>query len=576
MKNADAGKTGFPSIDKPWDTYYRKTPLRSFDIEQKPYKLIFDTNSQNMDEPALYFLGTLLTYRDLKLLVDKAANSFSLLGIKENDVVTVSLINMPGTAVIFLALNKIGAVSNWLDVRTTGTELIREIKGHDSRVLITFDLLLPRVEEIIDDTSLSHVLVLSPGDDISPLKRIGYKLTKRPPSLPKDERYINYKDFLNLGDHGCEAETALYQTGETTVIIQSSGTTGLAKSIMHSDYSLNQSTRKLSYSDYPCYPGTRMLMVIPPWVAYGLINTLYFSLMMGMTVVMAPDFEPDAVSRYIGKFELAMAAPFHYRYLVDHADLLKDMSTTRGLISGGDKMDSEEIGAMRGILATKNYKGDILNGYGTNEVLGVATVNPFEHNRPGSVGVPLWGNVVTTIDPETGQEQAYGETGELCILTETAFMGYTGLEKETAEVKRQHPDGSHWIHTADLGRLDQDGYIYVEGRLRRLIIRRGFKIFPGTIEKVISAHASVKACYVVGTDDPVDKHAPFAFVVKNDRSGSEEALRLSILDLCADELMDFEQPVAIEFIDALPYTDNNKVDFRKLEEWGNASVQASQ
>ena len=154
------------------------------------------------------------------------------------------------------------------------------------------------------------------------------------------------------------------------------------------------------------------------------------------------------------------------------------------------------------------------------------------------------------------------------------FVEYAFKPEETDKIKQLHEDGEYWIHTGDLGRVDEDGFVYVEGRLRRVIIRRAFKIFPGTIEKTIKSHKAIKECITVGVNDTEELNVPMAFIVLNDDIQYDENDVIEELKLiCEKELKDYEIPVYFSIISEIPYTQNNKQDFRKLEQIGNEQVE---
>ena len=184
----------------------------------------------------------------------------------------------------------------------------------------------------------------------------------------------------------------------------------------------------------------------------------------------------------------------------------------------------------------------------------------------------MYGNIVASFD-SNNQELGINELGELCVKTTTMFREYAFKLEETSKIKQLHSDGDYWIHTGDLGRVDEDGFVHIEGRLRRVIIRRAFKIFPGTIEKVIMSHSAVKECVTVGVSGDIELSVPMSFIALNDDKEYDENIVISELKaLCEKELKDYEVPLYFSVIDSIPYTQNNKQDFRYLEEIGNSQV----
>lgn len=167
----------------------------------------------------------------------------------------------------------------------------------------------------------------------------------------------------------------------------------------------------------------------------------------------------------------------------------------------------------------------------------------------------------------------YGEVGEICVLADTMFLYYENNAEETSNVKKTHADGKVWLYTGDLGYIDEEGYIFLQSRLRRVIIRKGFKISAYTIEDKICEHPAVKECVAVEVKDNEEEHVPMAFIVlKDDIAYGLEIIKQSILEKCKSELKEYEIPKHFQFVDSLPYTQNGKYDFRLLEKQGNEYV----
>ncbi|MDD2494645.1 MAG: class I adenylate-forming enzyme family protein [Tissierellia bacterium] len=372
---------------------------------------------------------------------------------------------------------------------------------------------------------------------------------------------------------GIDAQEEKFDKEKPSVIVQSSGTTGIAKSIVHSDYSFTSFADKLSYSDIPFAPKKRLLVVVPPFVAYGLANSLFLSLAFGMNAELCPKFDPNVVFNNLGKFNLCFAAPFHYRYLADNISKIKksDLEQIECLISGGDKISIEELKQLKEILGS-----GIINGYGNNEGLGAVTFNPYNANKFGTVGIPKYGDEVIIYDPESQKELKYGEIGEVCFKTDTMFIEYTNNEQETNRIKQKHNDESYWVHTGDLGSIDADGYLTLEGRSQRVIVRLGFKISPIAIESVVEKHPAIKECMAIAVPDKEEENVPILFYTLKDEYLTDfERIDEEIKTLCSTTLKENMIPKHYSFIDSMPYTDNNKYDFRKLEELGIKYVESN-
>ena len=563
--------TGYPSIDRPQDGFYRKEPIRAINAEQTVYELVFNSNKENMSDTALEYMGVAWSFKKLKLETDRAADAFAKIGLKLGDTVLIGVSNAPESVVSLLALNKLGVVSKWFDIRASEKDIEQSANESNCKVLIAFDMLLPKIEPILNNTKLEKIIVIKPVGALPKLVQIAYSF-KNNCKLPNDSRYIYFGKLVKTGDVRKTPACAPFDKNRPSIMIQSSGTTGKPKTIVHSDYSATACVQKIAYSDLPLGKGKSLLVYLPPWIAYALGDAIILALALGSKVILSPTFDPDKIVNFLGKFTICFTAPICYRYLKDHFNELTakqklGLEKIECLVSGGDKITAEENAEMERILGTV-----IVNGYGNNEGWGALTVNPTKHNKYGTVGIPKYGETIIAYDNDTQTELKYGESGEICALTNTLFLEYERNETETSAVKRLHPDGKVWLHTGDLGYIDEEGFITLNGRARRVIVRRAFKISAYTIEDAICRHPAVKECVAVEVNDPDEEHVPMAYIVMKDTTLDEDTVKQSILGMCQKELKDYEVPKYYRFMSSLPYTPNGKYDFRLLERMGNEFV----
>ena len=562
--------TGYPSIDKPWTKYYREKVTCEIDVEQSIYEVVFNSNKDNMSAKALEYMGTTWSFEKLKKETDKAAAAFLKSGLNIGDVVLIGVSNCPEVVVILLALNKIGVITKWFDVRASEKDIEVYANSSKCRYIVAFDLLLPKLQMILDATKMEKALIIYPTDSLAKHMQILYSFKAN--HLPKDKRYIRFKEFVKQRDVNAGVVNVTLEKNTPSIMVQSSGTTGKPKSIVHSNYSVNSSTRSLAFSDLPIERGKTVLNALPPWIAYALGHAIIYPLTLGACVRMCPTFEPEIVMENLGNFTMAFAAPFHYRYVRDHFNEMnkkqrEGLRCIDALGSGGDKLSSEENRELESIFGTT-----LVNGYGNNEAWGCLTVNPILHNKYGSVGIPIYDEIVIAYDNDTKEELPYGEVGEICALANTMFLHYEGDSEATNAVKKIHSDGKLWLHTGDLGFIDEEGFVTLCGRMRRVIVRSAFKISAYTIEDKICEHPAVKECVAVEVKDEKEEHVPMAYIVLKEDAGNIDNVKKSIVDKCCSELKEYEIPKYFRIVDSLPYTQNGKYDFRMLETLGNEFV----
>lgn len=570
-------KTGYPSIDKPWLKSYSDTPIRKFDISQKLYTMLENANKDNLQNEAINFMGlegNIWTYKELFDLTNQLADAFIKYGIKERETVLVATVSGMDEVLSLLALNKIGAVSKWIDITASSKELEQAINEDHCRIVIAFAVIIPELGECIDHTGVEKVLYSSPEQFIRPtidFKEL-QKLKKENaplPCMPNDSRYMPFIDFLKSGSETAVLKSVQYDKNRPVLKIQSSGTTGKPKSIIHTDYSINVSIRKFTYTDIPLYPQKVILKTAPSWVGYGLINTLALGLAYGMTVVLTPMLGEDTLLVFNNKYDIAFGVPLHYRFLSAHLSEINDMSRPQALISGGDKITAQEIETFQKQFAQKGCHAPILNGAGNNEILGAGSVNFINANKPGTIGLPLYNDVISIFDADNGEEMKYGEVGEICYCSESSFVEYANDLEKTKQIKRLHKDDKIWIHSNDLGSIDEDGFITIVGRLSRIITVEAFKISANQIEEVVLTHPAVKECVAVAVPDDKSGEVPMIFIVLKEECAAKQAeVEKEIRDICSISLKAKAVPQYYHFMGSIPYTSNNKQDFKQLEEIG--------
>lgn len=573
-----SGQTGYPSIDKPWLKYHRSSPIRELNVNQKLCSMIKQANKDNLDSPAINYLGITgndWTYRELFEMVDRLSSAYIAVGVKPGDTILILTISGVEEAVNLLAINQIGAISKWVDVTSTEEDVLAAIKNDNCKNIVCFAPIINKYENAFDDAIVERVLYVEPQQYVrkskilkSGVNGIGELVKLKNNSniettIPDNSKYVSFTKFVSSGANEFTS-FAVYSKDAPALMIQSSGTTGKPKTIVHTDYSINCSINKLTGIDLPLYEGNALLKIAPSWVGYGLINSMASGLALGMKVITYPGVDADLLCRMNGKYDVTFAVPYHYRYLAEHIDDIKNMTRPLALVSGGDKISAKEVIDFQNIYASKGCNAPILNGAGSNEILGAGCVNPLGHNRPGSIGVPLYKDVVSIFDSDTLEEKTVGECGEICYLSDAAFQEYDGDVEQTATVKRMHADGKIWIHTKDLGYMDSDGFIYISGRLSRVITVGGFKIAASSIEDVIQECEYVKECVAVAVPDKEQGEVPAVFIVLKNNI-SIENVEDEINKYCKERIKGRALPQFMGFLDQIPYTSNNKQDYKKLE-----------
>ena len=591
---------GKASIDKPWLKYYDDSKI----ISELPQMSMFDymckCNENNLDCPALNYYGNEITYRNLIAKVEETAKSFANLGIKDGDVVSIASPYLPEVVYSIYALNKIGAVANMVDPRVPADKLKNYLSKSNSKYLVMLDICYPKVEKIINDTKLEGVISISPTNSLplplnvlSKLKELVNSDSKNTNNLiSNDSKYIEWKNFINNGKNYNGKIKNNYAVNKPAIIVYTSGTSGEPKGAISSNESFNNMAFFQSDSIINTNQGDKFLLIMPPFIAYGLSIGLHGQLCAGQTLVMVPTFNIDNSAKLLGnlvkkyKPQTVMGVPTFMVDLIKHPAMQKmNCQFLKNLIVGGDSMVPESEELVNSFLESKRSEARISKGWGLTEVNSCFSYTKNrETNEIGSVGVPLLGNNIKIVKPlneemdnsqidiDKLEELPYNTTGEIFISTPTVIIDYLNNKEESKRVFfKSKKTGRIWVRTKDLGRITEDGLIYIDGRMKRIIIRPdGHNISPFAIENIINEHSMVENCVVIGRQSKEHEHGSFAVAYIQLKDGCElyqdqvlEEIKVSI----SEKLPPRDIASYYEFIDEIPITNIGKVDYKKLEQY---------
>jgi long-chain acyl-CoA synthetase len=363
-----------------------------------------------------------------------------------------------------------------------------------------------------------------------------------------------------IADQSPVFDPIITQFDDTAVILYTSGTTGFPKGaeLSHASMTMNalgsRDLAQLTTADVH-------LIVLPLFHSFGQTVLMNAGLSMGNTLVLIPRFDPAAVlgAMQAEKVTVFAGVPTMYWALLnfedpeDKIDIAAIADSLRVGISGASSLPLEII---KGIEA--KYRISIQEGYGLSETCPVATFNlPHKERKPGSVGTPIWGIEVRVVDP-AGNSLPAGEVGEVAIRGHNVMKGYYNKPQATAEAFK----GTSWFHTGDLAKMDADGYLYIVDRVKDMIIRGGFNVYPREVEEVLMTHPAVSLASVIGV--PHDQHGEEikAYVVLNagHQIGEEE-----VVNWCKEEMAAYKYPRIVEIRESLPMTATGKILKKELK-----------
>ena len=556
--------TGYPSIDKPWLKHYDENKVISPLPRHSLYQNIYEENKKRLDYTALVYFGKKISYRKFFEMIYEAERKLLGLGVKNGNVITFISIATPEQLALFYAINKIGAVSSLLDPRISADSQIKNIIKTNAKVVFILDACADSAQEIAIKTDAMVVLLRTSTSMGQPIKLL-YSLKN---GLKRIEGFTYYEQ-LNLNIKSQEHSVAEDVADEAAAIFYTGGTTGESKGVVLTNYNINsvvEQFRKVAAEFVAA--GEKWLGVSAPFIAYSTICSFHMPLSFG-TEVHIEMYEPDKIPYAIIKKKINHVAgsPIIYENLVEIVGNT-DLSFLVMPTTGADKLNDATYELLNDVFAKHGCEWKICNGYGMTEVGSGACIslNTASSNKAGSVGIPLPNSIVTTFDVASGQECKLGESGELCIAGPGVMKEYFDNSEETAKVIKEH-DGQRWLHTGDIAHIDEDGCVFIEGRIKRMIIKfDGFKVFPDDVESKLMKCEKIENCCCVAADEPDGcGQIPVLFYVS--KSGCVEAeVESELKKLSEENISSYARPVKYIAIEKLPRTGAQKVDYRKLEE----------
>jgi len=562
-------------LKAPWLKYYEPS-LRALDYpDLTMYQMVKEVCMRFPEYPAYEFFGKKTGYRDMLAGIDLAARALRAMGIGRDDRVTICMPNCPQAIDLFYAVNKIGAVANMVHPLSAPAEIAFYIKDSMSSAVLIMDLFYDKLGCVRAqlDPALT-VIVARMEDALAPLIRAGYALKKKKlPPVAGD--HIAWRDFLARGRAyfgACEADTSKGDL-DPAVILYSGGTTGTTKGILLSNRNFNalglQTYAASGYNDLTD-PGGRlkMLAVLPLFHGFGLGICIHMTLIKGYCCLLMPTFTATTYAKTLRrrKPNFIVGVPTLYEALLRNDKLRgADLSYLMGVFSGGDTLTVALKRRVDAFLKEHNSPVCVREGYGTTECVTACCLTPPDLYKEGSIGIPYPDTYFKIVVPGTCDEVACGEEGEICICGPTVMIGYNNNPKETAQTLRPHADGHVWLHTGDLGAMDEDGFVYFKQRIKRMIITSGYNVYPSQVENALETHPAVQLSCVVGVRDAYKMQRVKAFVVLKKGIEPSGALKDDILEYMKQRVAFYAVPKELEFRDELPKTLVGKVAYRELE-----------
>lgn len=502
------------------------------------------TALEQPEKRAYHFLGRDTTYGEFEQTVSRFAAGLQRIGVEKGDHVALLLGNTPHFLISLYATMRIGATAIPVNPMYTQDEIAYILQNGDVKTVIALDMLLPLVEIGVKVLpQVDSYIICETGDGLDE-KMNG--LSTRAQEITKSFSRIMASTTETVDPVKVEEE-------DVAIILYTSGTTGYPKGAMLTHRNLYSNARDVG--DYlGMTPEDRVIATLPVFHVFALTVVVNAPLLQGATVLLAPRFSPGEIYELAGSQKATVFAgvPTMYNFLYQYDGDAAQFKHLRLAVSGGAPLPIQVLQDFE----TK-FKVKVSEGYGLSEASPVTCFNPLDRERKaGSIGMSIL-NVENKVVDENGAEVPIGEVGELIVRGPNVMKGYYKMPEETANAIR-----GEWLYTGDLATKDEDGYFYIVDRKKDMIIVGGFNVYPREVEEVLYTHPNVVEAAVVGLPDVNLGEAVHAYVVLKEGNTSVEELQ----NFCAQRLVKYKVPNAIELLDELPKNSTGKILRRSLKE----------
>jgi len=524
---------------------------------QTIYDVLYNTASSVPNYDAYDFMGKSGTYADMLLEIDSCADTLAEMGIVTDDIISIYLPNMPFALVLFYAINKIGAISNFIHPLLPVNDHIELLHEMNPKAVFMLDSFYEKLNEL-KSGGLKTKFVLVKTSDYLPVhlkflymfKEINYR---KQINFDFDTNY--YKQILG------NAKRAPQSLNKTALILFTGGTTGRSKGVCLSNRNVNLCAAQTKTYQKTSKTQDKMLAILPVFHGFGLVVCIHTTIMATGKVFLLPYYTDKLFKKTImrKKPNYIIGVPRLYArltHILSKTNL--NLHFFKGLYCGGAALSNSVQEEAAKILKCHNSPVIIREGYGLTECVSACTLMPEDEFRQGSVGKPYPGVEIEIRDLSSDQPMKNGKIGEICIKSETIMNGYFNTDSPNIKLTNDEK----WLYSGDIGYLDDDGFLYFTDRLKRMIKIAGYEVFPTAVEEIIgSVSGIVNSCVVESSKKGLTYLK--AFLVCS--LGSDKSALIELIkSACAEKLPGYSIPGEFEYLDSIPETLMKKNDYRKL------------
>ena len=560
--------------EKVWLKHYPEDIPHSIELPEVPVcQFLTDSFNASPNKVAIHFMGKELTFKEVYESALKFANYLRSLGVEKGDRVAILLPNCPQSVIAYFGTMYAGGIVVQTNPLYTERELQYQMADSGAKVILSMDILYPRVMKIMKETKLENVIVTGIKDYLPFPKNLVYPFIQKKQygfSVKVEHSGYNhlFTEIMKTGSvEPIELENFDFEN-DLALLQYTGGTTGYPKGVMLTHKNLVANTKMSHAWLSKTVDGEEVVLgMLPFFHVYGMTTVLIISIMARNKMVLLPKFDVDLALKTIDKQKptLFPGAPTMYIGLLNHPDIQKyDLSSIKACLSGSAPLPVEIQEKFEAVTG-----GKLVEGYGLTETSPVTHANFIWSNRVrGSIGVP-WPDTESVI-LRSGDNEILppGEIGEIAIKGPQVMKGYWNRPEETAAT---FSDG--WFLTGDLGYMDENGYFYVVDRKKDMIIAGGFNIYPREVEEVLYEHEAIQECVVAGIPDPYRGETVKAYIVLKE---GKEVTEKELNEYCRENLAAYKVPRFYEFRAELPKTAVGKILRRTLVEEEKEKLAASE
>ena len=521
-----------------------------------------ESGNRFADRSALNYLGMKMTYRELMAWADRFASGLSEMGLGKGDVVALNMPNIPHQVIALIGALKAGCVVSGLSPLFTPDEMAYQLNDSEAKALVSLDAMFENVFLKIGDKvrSLKIVLVAGAFDFLS-------EANECPKGSSVEGKVVmSFVDFCRA--YPPEAPEVDLTREDPAFILYTGGTTGVPKGAVLLNRNVLTNLAQFDVWQEMERGAERNLSVFPMFHVAGIfVCCLVVSVGGEQTLIPNPRDLDHLIKEWDAlKPTWGVLSPSLYTMLMNEESFRQlDFSSLRTCLSGSAPFSVEGMNAVEALVG----KGKVTEGLAMTECSPLFTTNPFKgRKKVGSVGIPVPSTLVKIMDVETGdKEMPLGEPGEIIVHGPQVMKGYHNKPEETAHALREH-DGKLWMHTGDVGYMDEDGYIWVVDRLKDMVVVGGYKVFSTEVEGKLYEHPAILFCAIVGVPNPDRPGSEFVKLVvqKSEayKDRSDDEVRDDISAFAREKLAPYKVPKIIEVVDAMPLTAVGKVNKKAL------------